>query len=121
MFVDGAVDAPVDAREPRGHLVHRAVEVVDPALERDGEVDDVRRRAAEDRLLVASERPDAPPGGKGGDERDRRDRDGRDRNRELEAHDGAIWKMTGYSAVLLSVLVSPLTGSMLTWTVAFSW
>ena len=38
---DARVDSPVDPREPRRDLVHGPVQVVDPALQRDGEVDHV--------------------------------------------------------------------------------
>src|SRR5581483_12361991 len=44
---DGAVDAPVDAREPGCDLVDRAVDVVDPGLERDRELDQVPPAAAD--------------------------------------------------------------------------
>ena len=54
---DGRVDAPVDAREPCRDLVHGAVQVVDPPLERDGEVDEVGLAAAEQHELRG---PDAP-------------------------------------------------------------
>ena len=44
---DAVVDPAVDARERAGDLVDRAVEVVDPRLQRDGEVDEIRLAAAE--------------------------------------------------------------------------
>ena len=53
---DRPVDAAVDAREARGHLVDRAVEVVDPPLERDGEVDEVSPAAAEEHPLRLARR-----------------------------------------------------------------
>ena len=53
MLRHGAVDASIDPREARRDLVHRPVEVVDPALQRDREVEQVARAAAE-------ERPPAP-------------------------------------------------------------
>src|SRR5258708_198205 len=43
-----AVDAPVDTREAGRDLVDNAVEVVDPRLQRDGEVDEVLLAAAEE-------------------------------------------------------------------------
>ena len=57
MFVTVAVDPAVDAREARGDLVDRAVEVVDPALQRDGEVDEVLAAAAEQRPLRLAHAP----------------------------------------------------------------
>ena len=53
---DGPVDAPVDAGEPGGDLVDGAVEVVDPALEGDGELDDVLAAAAEQQALRLPQR-----------------------------------------------------------------
>src|SRR5207253_880485 len=59
---DGAVDAPVDAGEPGGDLVHRTVQIVDPALERDGEVDEIGLASAEQDELRGSDPAELPPG-----------------------------------------------------------
>ena len=52
---DRSVDAPVDPRQPRRDLVDRAMEIVDPRLQRDGELDHVVGGAAENGLLGALE------------------------------------------------------------------
>ena len=56
------VDPPVDAREPGRDLVDRAVEVVDPPLQRDGELDEVLAAAADERPLRVAQAADADPG-----------------------------------------------------------
>src|SRR5215213_8373528 len=63
---------PVDASEAAGDLVDGAMQVVDAALKRHGEVDDVLRPAAEQDVLRRASAPeeDQRPG------RDRRRRDG---------------------------------------------
>ena len=58
---DRVVDPPVDAREAGRDLVDGAVQVVDPALERDGELDEVLAAAADERPLRVAEPPDARP------------------------------------------------------------
>ncbi len=92
---DRAVDAPVDPRQPRGDLVDGPVEVVDPALQRDREVDDVGGRTAEDRLLTAPQDTDTPPGVERREQCERRDRGRRDRNRKLEAHEPTRRRVSG--------------------------
>src|SRR5581483_7302615 len=58
-----AVDAPVDAREGGGELVDHPVDVVDAALKRDCEVDQVDLAvAAEQHLLRATQRLELPVG-----------------------------------------------------------
>ena len=59
---DGVVDPAVDPREPGRDLVDGAVEVVDPRLERDGELDQVLPPAADERPLRVAQPPDARPG-----------------------------------------------------------
>ena len=70
-----AVDAPVDAGEAGGDLVDRAVEVVDPRLQRDGEVDEVLAAAAEQRPLRLADAPHLDPGPPGEPEPDAADAD----------------------------------------------
>ena len=67
MFVTEAVDPAVDAGEPGGDLVDRTVEVVDPALQRDGELDEVAPAAAEQRQLGGARPPDPKREHDGGD------------------------------------------------------
>ena len=52
-FIERLTWPEVDAREPRGDLVDGPVEIVDPPLQGDREVDDVGGRAAEYGLLAA--------------------------------------------------------------------
>src|SRR5205814_10189768 len=47
----GFVDSPVDAGEPGRDLVDRPVEIVDPGLQRDGEIDEIVLRTAKEHLL----------------------------------------------------------------------
>ena len=54
---DGPVDAAVDPREPGGDLVDGPVQVVDPALQRDGELDEVLAAAAEQHPLRVAHAP----------------------------------------------------------------
>ena len=56
-----AVHAPVDAHEAGRDLVDGAVEVVDPALQRDGEVDQVGLAVAEQHRLALAQALDAQP------------------------------------------------------------
>jgi hypothetical protein len=56
-----SVDPPVDARETGGDLVDGAVQVVDPGLQRDGEVDEVAPVAAEQHALRRPQRAHSPP------------------------------------------------------------
>src|SRR5262249_56676887 len=67
------VDAAVDAREAGGDLVDGAVEVVDPRLQRDGEVDEILPAAPDERALRLAEPTDTHPGPPGD-----RDADGRE-------------------------------------------
>src|SRR5687768_15799297 len=90
------------------------MKVVDAALERDGEVEQVLLSAPENHRLGRSNARESSPEEEGDAERDRRRRARRDRQRERGAH--ASEKMTGYSAVLLVVRVSPGTGSTSTLT-----
>src|SRR6185437_15395849 len=115
---DDAVDAPVDARQARGDLVDRAVQVVDPALERDGEVEQVLAAAAEQRALGvpdASHAQGRPPGHDqpdqpDGDAGDAEDGCGRGREGHLALHRPAVHqpreKMTGYVAELFETFAS---------------
>ena len=59
---DRLVDAAVDPREAGGDLVDGAVEVVDPPLERDGELDEILAAAADERSLGVTKAPNACPG-----------------------------------------------------------
>ena len=59
-------------------LVDGTMQIVDPPLERHGEVDDVGVLAAEDRQLPAAKRTDAPPARKRHEERQNGDRARRD-------------------------------------------
>ena len=59
---DAAVDPAVDPRQPCGDLVDGPVQVVDPALQRDGEVDEIRPAAAHERPLCLTQAPDPCPG-----------------------------------------------------------
>src|SRR5262245_10671686 len=93
------------------------MEVVDARLQRHGELEQVARAVAEEHRLGRPDPRDAPPQEETGDESETGDRAGRDRNRERGAHSV---KMTGYSAVLLVVFVSPGTGSTSTLTVVCS-
>ena len=52
---DRAVDPPVDTRKAGGDLVDDAVEVVDPGLERDREVDEIGLPATEQHGLAGAE------------------------------------------------------------------
>ncbi len=61
MFATRPVDAPVDARERRRDLVDGAVQVVDPALERDRELDEVLAAAADQHALRVAEPADPHP------------------------------------------------------------
>ena len=67
------VDAAVDPREAGRDLVDRPVQVVDPALERDGEVDEVLLAAAEQHPLRLAHAAAAPPRERRHDQRERRD------------------------------------------------
>ena len=81
MFATRLVDAPVDPREPRRDLVDRAVQVVDPPLQRDGEVDEVALAAAEqNRLAIAQRAGSAASSQTTDDERDDGDRGSADRD-----------------------------------------
>ena len=60
---DRRVDAPVDASEAGGELVDGAVQLVDAALQRDREVDEIGLAAAEERQLRAGGRGGASGGG----------------------------------------------------------
>src|SRR5262245_34405148 len=89
------------------------MEIVDARLERYGELEEVAAPAPQgDRLGTAHPR-DATPEEQHGDEREAGGRAGRHGNRERGGHSV---KMTGYSAVLLVVFVSPGTGSTSTFT-----
>ena len=55
---EAAVDPPVDSREPGGDLVDDSVEIVDPCLERDGEVDEVVLARSEQDLLCFPHGPE---------------------------------------------------------------
>ena len=80
------VDATVDPREAGGDLVDRAMEVVDPALQRDSEVDEVRAAAAEQDPLRVSQPADAHPEPEAQEERNHgRSRRG-DREDQLSRH-----------------------------------
>ena len=96
---DRAVDPAVDAREPAGDLVDRAVEVVDPALQRDGELDEILAAAADQHALRVAQPADADPGHPG--ERDAcepdSDADGGDRRRR-RSRKGASRKPTAYGS-----------------------
>src|SRR5829696_750997 len=104
-----AVDPQVDPRKPRGDLVHGAVEVVDAALERDREVDDVLPAAGEQQSLRVAHTADADPREPREDER--RDGDRRrarcDQRRCSARNRQPRLKMTGYVAELFDVFVSP--------------
>ena len=80
---DGAVDAAVDAREARGHLVDRPVQVVDAPLERDGEVDEILAAAAEQHPLRVADALDLDPRPPGEAEADRADGDAGDARRRV--------------------------------------
>ena len=58
----GAVDATVDPGQLAGDPVHDPVEVVDPALQRDGEVDEVGGAAAEEDALRGAHLPQRADG-----------------------------------------------------------
>ena len=60
---------PVPADEACRDLVNGPVQVVDPALERDGEVDEVALAAAEQHLLACLQAPHAKPDPGGHQER----------------------------------------------------
>ena len=64
------VRAAVDSDEPGRDLVHGPVQVVDPALERDGELDEVALAPAEQHLLARPQALDAQPDPGGQQERD---------------------------------------------------
>src|SRR5918992_567466 len=55
---DAAVDPAVDPHEAGRDLVHGAVEVVDTRLQRDGELDEILLRAAEQDCLRTAQTPD---------------------------------------------------------------
>src|SRR3990170_1017536 len=107
------VDTPVDPREPGRNLVDGAVEIVDTALERDGEVEQVAAVAPQHDALRGLHPREPAPEREGEGEGEGRRRAGRYRHRERGGHNV---KMTGYSAVLLAVFVSPGTGSTSTLT-----
>ena len=65
-------------REAGCDLVHCAMQVVDPALQRDREVDDVGAATAEQRRWAARRQPDPEPGAR--PQRDDRGRRGGDRD-----------------------------------------
>ena len=116
----GLVDPPVDPREPGRYLVDGPVEIVDPGLQRDGEVDKIARAAPEHHLLRRPHPPELEPGqerrSQGSYRHDRRrDRDCRSRR---AAHPvGESEKSTGYDSVLFDVLCSFGTGWTATVTV----
>ena len=70
---------------PGRHLVDRAVQVVDPALQRDGELDEVLPAAADERPLRLPQPADARPGDPGEDEAGRAERRRRRRRRAAAA------------------------------------
>src|SRR6266516_2184295 len=121
---DAAVDSPVDACEPGRDLVHGAVQVVDPALQRDREVDEIFLAAADEHELgrahpshrqphcqADAEREHGCDRGTDCDPRCRRAREVHARRILVRAgHGGVSEKRTLYSAVLFEVLVSPGTG-----------
>src|SRR6185312_7043250 len=116
---DGRVDATLETAERRRQLVDRPVQPVDPALQRDGEVDEIAAPAPLQRELrgTDSAEPDVE------DERDRKPDhgDGRRRDRDHPCNRRGQWlrlKKTGYEARLLSSVVSPGTLPMSTLTTA---
>ena len=107
MFATVVVDPAVDPREPGRDLVDGAVQVVDPALERDGELDQVLAAAADQHPLRVAQPADAHPGDPG--ERDARDApsdDADDGDRgggvpgDVHAATDGSEKMTWYAAEL---------------------
>src|SRR6266536_3453543 len=120
---DAVVDPPVDAREGGADLVHRAVEVVDPALERDGEVDEVGLAAAEQHELRRAHAPQGEVVADREEERQSRRHRGADRDpagdRGAEVHQLRV-KNTLYVAELFPVLTSPGTAPTGTLTVALA-
>ncbi len=61
------VDAPVDALERRGQLVDRTMQVVDPRLQRDGEIDEVVLASAEEHELRLAHAPQSQGVNQGGE------------------------------------------------------
>ena len=73
---------------PRGDLVHGPVQVVDPALQRDGEIDEILLATAEQHALRRANRLQLPPREARDDQREPCDGAGRDRDpfRGRESH-----------------------------------
>src|SRR5207247_330146 len=66
---DRRVDSPIDTREACRDLVHSPVQVVDPALERDCEVDEVLLHPSEQHELGRPHGAQLPPGETGHEQR----------------------------------------------------
>src|SRR5436190_18039952 len=120
---DGVVDAPVDARQRRPDLVDGLVEIVDPPLERDGEVDEVCLLVAEQHELCPPDAAERQEVAECEEERcDGRHR-GADRapacDRHADVHHLRV-KNTLYVAELFDVLTSPGTAPTSTLSVAFA-
>ena len=90
------------------------MEVVDPALQRDGEVDEILRAPSEQHVLRSPQPAQADP--QQGDRREHENGHGRrgECDPEGEAHGAASEKITGNSALLFALFVSPWTGSTAT-------
>src|SRR4029077_17833832 len=104
---DGRVEASLEPAGPRAKLVDRAVEAVDPPLERDGEVDEVPASAPEQRTLRTAHA--AQPHVQGHGYHDGAGRDCAARDRDPAGDRGAHGypleerlKKTGYVALLLA-------------------
>ena len=69
-FGDGGVDPAVDPREAGGDLVHGSVQIIDPSLERDGEVDEILLAASEQDELGRTDGAQLPPREPGYQQRD---------------------------------------------------